>query len=212
MLFSLATFDPMLIVIVLVAVLISFTLHEFTHAAVGTFLGDPTARDEGRLSLNPFVHLDFWGFLLFLTGGLGWAKPVPFNPYALKYRWGGTFLIALAGPTMNIFQAVLSAVIIRSLVGGEFSEGSLVIQFFTYYMTVNVILAIFNLIPVPPLDGARALLSLLPDKYEEWKVQFERFGPFLLIWLVLIDAWSGLNAFHWLISMVGTFINYLAHS
>lgn len=209
MFLSLATSDPMLFVIVIAAVILAFTLHEFTHAAIGTFLGDPTARAEGRLSLNPLVHLDFWGFLMLLTGGLGWAKPVPFNPYALKFRWGGTLLIALSGPTMNMFQAVIAAVMLRSLVGVEFAPESWVIQFLSFYLTINVILALFNLIPIPPLDGARAVLSLFPERYEEWKVKIERVGPFLLIWLVLMDAWVGTHAFSRLLDHISTFIAYL---
>lgn len=211
MFLSLALSAPMQFIIVIVAVVIAFTLHEFTHAAVGTFLGDPTARAEGRLSLNPLVHLDFWGFLMLLTGGLGWAKPVPFNPYALKFRWGGTLLIALSGPTMNIFQAVLSAIVIRTIVSVEFPPEHIVIQFLSFYLTINVILGIFNLIPIPPLDGARAILSLFPERYEEWKVKVERIGPFLLIWVVLIDAWSGLHMFSWLMDRVSLFIAQLLY-
>ena len=148
---------------------------------------------------------------MLLMGGLGWAKPVPFNPYALKFRWGGTLLIALSGPTMNMFQALISAVMMRTLVGVEFPPEHLVIQFLSFYLTINVILGVFNLIPIPPLDGARALLSLFPDRYEEWKVKAERIGPFFLIWFVLMDAWSGLHAFSWLLDQTSLFIAQLLY-
>lgn len=208
MLFSLLTIDPLLFIASLVAVVIALTLHEFTHAAVGTFLGDPTARNEGRLSLNPFVHIDVWGFLLLLTSGFGWAKPVPFNPYALRFRWGGTFLIALSGPLMNIFQAGIAAVFLRAL-ASEYAPESIVMQFLSLFLTINIILAIFNCIPIPPLDGARALLSLFPERYEEWKMQYERVGPFLLILVILFDGWSGLNIFPKLLDTVSTFLTTL---
>lgn len=199
--------DPLLALSALIAVVFSLTLHEFTHAAVGTFLGDSTAKNEGRLSLNPFVHIDVWGFLLLLTSGFGWAKPVPFNPYALRFRWGGTFLIALSGPAMNIFLATIAAVFIRRLSGVEYPAESMVIQFFNLLFTINVILALFNCIPIPPLDGARALLSLLPDRYEEWKVHFERMGPFVLILVILGDQWFGFNVLSTLLDRVAHLIS-----
>ncbi len=204
MILSLFLQDPLLSLAALVAVVFSLTLHEFTHAAIGTFLGDPTAKNEGRLSLNPFVHIDVWGFLLLLTSGFGWAKPVPFNPYALRFRWGGTFLIALSGPVMNIFLATIAAVFIRALSGVEYPPESVVIQFFNLLFTINVILALFNCIPIPPLDGARALLSLFPERYEEWKVHVERMGPFVLILFILGDQWFGFNIF-------SRFLDRIAH-
>ncbi|MBI4281424.1 site-2 protease family protein [Candidatus Uhrbacteria bacterium] len=207
MILSLFLQDPLLSLAALIAVVFSLTLHEFTHAAIGTFLGDPTAKNEGRLSLNPFVHIDIWGFLLLLTSGFGWAKPVPFNPYALRFRWGGTFLIALSGPAMNIFLATIAAVFIRTLSGVEYPSESIVIQFFNLLFTINVILALFNCIPIPPLDGARALLSLLPERYEEWKVHYERVGPFLLVLMIIGDSWSGINIFGSLLERATHFIS-----
>lgn len=208
MFFSLFTVDPLLFVASLGAVIIALTLHEFTHAAVGTFLGDPTAKNEGRLSLNPFVHIDVWGFLLLLTSGFGWAKPVPFNPYALRFRWGGTLCIALSGPLMNIFQAGIAVVFLRAL-ANEYPPESFVMQFLSLFLTINIILALFNCIPIPPLDGARAILSLLPERYEEWKVHYERMGPFLLILVILLDGWSGANIFPRLLDHVSLFLTTL---
>lgn len=207
MILSLFFQDPLLFFGAIAAVVIALTLHEFTHAAVGTFLGDPTAKSEGRLSLNPFVHIDVWGFFLILTSGFGWAKPVPFNPYALKFRFGGTFAIALAGPLMNIFLAAIASVFITTLSGVEYAPESEVIQFLHLFLTINVILALFNCIPIPPLDGARALLSFFPDRYEEWKVHYERVGPFVLILVILADSWSGLNVFGNVLDRVAHFIS-----
>ena len=193
---------PLFFVMAVLAAVIALTLHEFTHAAVGTFLGDPTARQEGRLSLNPFVHVDVWGFAMLLTSGFGWAKPVPFNPYALRTRFGGTLLIPLSGPAMNVFQAILAGVTLRAL-RSEFSPESFIIEFLTLFLWINILLAFFNLLPIPPLDGGQTILALLPDRYEEWKVHVERMGPFLLILIIIADAWSGIN-------ILGGFVQYLA--
>ncbi|MDO8581467.1 MAG: site-2 protease family protein [bacterium] len=204
MLISLLFDNPLLFVSAILAAIIAFTFHEFAHAAAATLLGDDTAKQERRLSLNPFAHLDVVGFSLLLVSGFGWAKPVPYNPYGLKTRFGGNLLIPLAGPAMNFVQSIIAASALRLFAAASYSPDHFFVQFFGLFLLINLLLGFFNLIPIPPLDGSRIMLSLFPDRYEESKVHFERSGPFLLILIIILDASSGFNFF-------AHFLNVLSH-
>lgn len=162
-------------------ILIGLTLHEFAHGWVADRLGDPTARHQGRLTLNPLAHLDPVGFIALMLFHFGWAKPVPVNPYNLKIDpRQGMLYVSLAGPVMNLMLAIAIAVLLRLGVFG-FMNG-------LYYMAqlavyINVILAVFNLLPVPPLDGSKILAGLWPGD-TEWIYRLERYGMVILLLLL----------------------------
>ena len=153
----------------------SAVIHEVSHGYAAKALGDDTAEKAGRLTLNPLVHLDPFGSVVLpfvfyliskLSGGagliFGWAKPVPYNPYNLKDPKKGGLLIALAGPLSNIFVAFSLSVFLRL---GVFGPGSILANFFAVIILINLMLAVFNLMPIPPLDGSKILFGLLPQRF-----------------------------------------------
>ena len=148
----------------------SIVIHEFSHGWMADRLGDPTARYMGRLTLNPIPHIDLLGSMivplfLFLTNAgfiVGWAKPVPYNPYNLKDQKKGPALVALAGPLSNLSVAVIFGILARILVSQGGAAYSNEIMFFDMIILYNVLLAVFNLVPLPPLDGSKILESVLP--------------------------------------------------
>ncbi len=181
----------------LIAFVIGLAIHEFGHAVMALLVGDDTAKKQGRVTLNPLAHLDLLGLLMILIVNFGWAKPVMFNPNRIKInRKLGIVLIALAGPLMN---AILALCAILALIGMQNSESAFwqtsfggFLNNMSYYLaTVNIALAVFNLIPVPPLDGWKILRYSLPLRWLPRADQFERLGPFLLV-LALISPIGGL--------------------
>ncbi len=168
----------------------SAIIHEYFHAWSANSLGDDTAKNAGRLTLNPLAHIDLFGtilmplFLFFYSGGrflFAYAKPVPFNPYLLKNQKYGPALVALAGPLANFLVALILGLIIRFLPFSSF------VYFLSIVVFANLLLAVFNLMPIPPLDGSRILFSLLPSSFKKYEIILERMGFFLiLIFLFLI--------------------------
>ena len=169
--------------------LLSLTVHEFCHALAAFLQGDDTAQRAGRLSLNPLKHLDPIGtalpILLALAHlpALGWAKPVPFNPYALKNPRWGSVVVALAGPASNLVLCLICAVSLNIFLP-RLSPDNWLILFLTIGALVNSGLAIFNLLPIPPLDGSRLLSALLPERYMGIYRWLEIYGTFLLLGLM----------------------------
>ncbi len=171
------------------ALLIALTFHEFAHGYVANQLGDPTARFQGRLTLNPMVHLDPIGLLMLWFAGFGWAKPVPVNPLNFQGdKKQGMLLVAAAGPGVNLALAFV-ALILQGFIFAFFYNDVLISLVGTL-VTYNILLAIFNLIPIPPLDGSKILAGLLPYRYDYYFRQLEQFGPMLLILLVFTGAFG----------------------
>jgi Zn-dependent protease len=175
------TYEPLTIAITLAAVVVAATVHEFAHALVADRLGDPTARNLGRLSLNPVVHLDLLGTLFFVVFGFGWARPVPVNPRNFTDPRGGMLQVALAGPLANVMVAFIVGALLKApglpldpVTGAALSV----------LIWINVILALFNLIPIPPLDGSRILEALLVGRQALTYHRLQPYGTLLLLVLL----------------------------
>ncbi len=170
-------------------ILLTMPIHEFAHGFIATRLGDPTPHYQGRLTLNPFAHIDYVGALCIILFGVGWAKPVSVNPRNFKNAKFGMALTALAGPVANILMAtaslLLGNVVIAFLPAG-FS--GYIYSFFSLVASTNIFLAVFNLIPVPPFDGSRILFAVLPDKYYFKVMQYERIIMFALLLIIATDV------------------------
>ncbi|MGH8003317.1 MAG: site-2 protease family protein [Limisphaerales bacterium] len=184
------------------ALIFALTFHEYAHAWMAKRLGDPTAKYLGRLSFNPLVHLDIYGLLVLVMSGFrfGWAKPVPFNPLNLRHPKRDIPLIAVAGPAINVIIAIFSFAALR-LAGatspGDFRDG--ISTLLTYFIYINLSLAFFNLIPVPPLDGSKILYGFLPPSKDYIYYNLERMGPILLLGLILLNAFTPLTIISFLV-------------
>jgi Zn-dependent protease len=173
------------IALMLPAIVLGLTFHEYAHGLVAYRLGDNTAYDHGRLTLNPAAHVDPVGLILLFLAGFGWAKPVPVNPYNLKGDiQRGMLLVSLAGPATNLLLAIAAAIIWGVL---DIFQLPYVDPIMQYMIQINVVLAVFNLIPVPPLDGSKILAGLLPGR-QNWLYQLETYGVIILILLVFTGA------------------------
>lgn len=183
--------------------LVALTVHELAHALAADKLGDPTARVAGRITLNPLKHLDPYGALLFLVTGFGWAKPVPFDLYNLAHPRRDSALIALAGPASNIALAVATSLVIR------FFPAPFIVSYFLYSLVyINIMLAVFNFVPVSPLDGEKILVGLLPrDMAYEYEAVMNRYGTMILIFLIL----PLFNSISPIQSLVGPVQNFLVN-
>ena len=174
--------SPARLLAVATIIFIAFPVHEFAHAATAVALGDNTPRWQGRYTLNTLAHLDPMGAILVLLAGFGWARPVQWNPSNINIdRRVGAILVAIAGPLSNLLLAVIGVLLLR------FDPPSFLYTFLSFFITINVALFVFNLIPVPPLDGSHVLFALLPGDTYQLRAQLSQYG-FLILFAVIFLA------------------------
>ena len=181
-------------------ILLAITFHEYAHGWMALKFGDPTAKMLGRLSLNPLVHLDPIGTLMLFIVHFGWAKPVPVDPRYFSDPKRQMIWVALAGPIANMILAFISGILIIGFSSSNLmfnSQTAFFANMLIYSLQINLALAIFNMLPIPPLDGSKILRGLLPYRYEYISNTLEQFGPWILFSLILIGMMSGFSLF-WL--------------
>jgi len=183
----------------MIVLLIAFTIHELAHAMTADYLGDPTPRSQGRITLNPLKHLDPFGTIMLLISGFGWAKPVMVNPYNLRGNMRTSMaIVAVAGPISNFVMAILGAIPLRLM---EYMPISFVLSptwdklsfLLIQFVWINLILMFFNLIPIPPLDGYKILQGALPPEMGEQLRPLERYGFMILMFAIFIMPRMGVD-------------------
>ena len=177
--------DPLGFIIIAIPLLYAVIFHELAHGWVAYRMGDPTAKSLGRLSLNPLKHLDPLGTLMLFLFGFGWAKPVPVNFNLLRDRRMGMILVSAAGVTTNMILAFLALFIYRLL---HLSQTSIAFELLYIFAKINIILAAFNLIPLPPLDGSKILMGFAPQNVRNFLFRIERYGLIIIIALLYLGV------------------------
>jgi Zn-dependent protease len=194
-----------IIILLIPPVLLALTFHEYMHGYTAYKLGDPTAKYSGRLTMNPFSHLDPIGTIMIFLVHFGWAKPVPVNPAYFRNPKKDMLLVSISGPLANMVLALISGILVRLAHTGFFNfvptnVMQIIYTMFILSLQINLALAIFNILPIPPLDGSKILYGLLPDKYDYFIEGLERYGSFILMAVILFGFVSGF-------SILGMFIN-----
>lgn len=197
--------NPLAFFIAFPTLLLSITIHEFAHCWVTDKLGDPTPRSQDRITLNPKAHLDPLGVLALLFMGFGWGKPAPFDPYNLKEPVRDTAIIAAAGPISNIAIALIAAILLKIGITTFWVQAALF-----NVLTINIVLAVFNLLPVYPLDGSKILTALLPsDTALEYENFMRRYGMFVLLLLLMPWGSGGSPVSQLLSPIINVFVSVL---
>ena len=182
------------------AAVIGLTIHEFSHAFTAYKLGDSTAKDEGRLTLNPLKHIDWLGFFLIVIAGFGWAKPVSFNPANLRNKHRDEILISIAGPISNFLIALVFFIIARLLYFVDYFHtttfGLEIINLIMIWGVINFSLFIFNLIPIPPLDGSHLYLTFLKDINPKLMMNMYTYGTLVLLAIIIVENKLNINILH----------------
>ena len=180
--------EPQVFVAFVIAVIVGITFHEFSHAAVATMQGDQTARSQGRLTLNPISHLDPLGSIALVLAGFGWGRPVPFSPTQLRNRRFGAALVGLAGPAANFLLAIAAVIALRIIYPSAVTafDVDFSVILLDMLVTLNVVLGVFNLLPIPPLDGSRLLAILLPPSRQNIVYFLDQYGIFLLLGILIL--------------------------
>ena len=202
--------DLVYVLKLLPGIILGLTVHEFMHAKVACWLGDTTARDQGRVTLNPIKHIDLWGFVFIIFAGFGWAKPVQINREALKNPRRGEMLIAVAGPLSNLVMGILCAAIIKLIVTffpvTENQIYSVIVSLLLYAVFINYGLFIFNILPVPPLDGSHLIFNALKIR-EETERKIFKYGIVVLFAIIIIENQTNLH-----ILPLGKVITFMAEN
>jgi len=191
---------PEVLVLLIPVLLFALVFHEFSHGWVANKLGDPTAKNQGRLTLNPIAHLDPFGSMMILFVGFGWAKPVPVDSRYLANPRKDMMKIAFAGPASNLFLALIGGILIR-FVGYTGSLTSMLILF----TQINISLAVFNMIPIPPLDGSQIFSGIMIRRNPQLVMQLQMYGPQILMGLILFGMFTGFSII-W--SFMSPFVNF----
>lgn len=194
MIISLLFSEPILFFVWILAIVYGITIHEFSHILAARLQGDDTGERLGRLTLNPLAHLDAVGFFMLLFVGFGWGKSAPYNPYNLKFQKWGEALVAMAGPISNLLSIVVFGLLGR-LLTPYLGAGNLLLQFLAFLLLINIVLLVFNLIPIPPLDGSKLLFAILPARFNYVEQYLTARGPWILLMLIIADNFLGINIF-----------------
>jgi Zn-dependent protease len=189
--------SPSVLVSRILTLIIAMTVHEFSHAFVADRFGDDTPRNAGRLTLNPLKHLDFIGSLLLIVAGFGWAKPTPVNPWKLQQHSRSALMwVSLAGPMSNLLMAIVAALLLRTGLIPNTTPTSYLptpAVFLVTFIVINLLLLLFNLIPVAPLDGEKILEYLLPEPLKSGFIKLQPFGPIILLVLIFVLPRLGID-------------------
>ena len=196
------------------AAIIGLTVHEFSHAYVAYKLGDNTAKEQGRVTLNPLKHIDWMGFFLIVVAGFGWAKPVIFNPDNLRHKHRDEILISVAGPFSNFIVAVVLILLARLLYATAYfsadAGGLEMVNMLIFWGMINFSLFVFNLIPLPPLDGSHLYLTFLKEINPTLMVNMYKYGTIALLAIILGESYFDLNILH-LSELVGGISSFFVH-
>lgn len=198
-------------VYLIVALVIAITVHEFSHAWTALLLGDHTAESQGRVSLNPVRHLDPFGMVMVVMAGFGWGRPTPVNPFNLRIGpRAGFAIVAAAGPISNILTAILFALPLSLglvTVAASLPFGIQLILLLQYIIFLNIVLAVFNLLPIPPMDGFNFLLGVLPSKAAASVAKLAPYGPIVLLVLIALPWFiPGVNPIAWIVTPIQRFL------
>ena len=189
-------------------ILVALTFHEYAHGYVALRFGDPTAKMAGRLTLNPLSHLDPIGTIMLFVVHFGWAKPVPVDPRYFRNPKQDMLWVALAGPGANMVLAFISGILLSMLGRGSlFGSHNMLLIMLQYSLFINLALAVFNMLPIPPLDGSKVLRGLLPYQYQHIADQMEMYGPWALMGLIMMGMLTGRSIF-W--SFIGPFVKFFS--